>query len=399
MSSCTIPTRADGPDVEPVLGLAHPDPLGSGAPARFSDLTTLRVGGEIATYVEAETEAEIIDAIREADSGGAPFLMLGGGSNILASDEGFEGIVVRDMRRGITGGSDSACSGAMMTAPAGQPWDELVATSVHEEWMGMEALSGIPGTVGASPIQNVGAYGQETGDTLASIRVYDRLDQRTRMFAVGELELAYRDSKLKRSQREPDVGGGRIWGPTGRWVVLEATFQLRLASLSAPIRYAQLAEKLGVQLGERAPSRDVRAAVLELRRSKGMVLDPTDHDSWSAGSFFTNPIVDAARADALPEGAPRYPVTRPNSIAQIGGAPEVIEGLAKTSAAWLIEHAGFGKGYGKGPVTLSTKHTLALTNRGSATAADVRALRDEIVAGVEEAFGITLVMEPVTLTT
>ncbi|HHW83539.1 MAG TPA: UDP-N-acetylmuramate dehydrogenase [Actinomycetales bacterium] len=410
---CVVPIPADGPKVHPVRGMAMEGSAagapgagagrsgspGSGTTPTLAELTTFHVGGEIGTYVEAQTEAEFIDAIRAADAAEAPLLVLGGGSNILPADEPFEGVVVRDMRRGIEGSADSTCVGALITAPAGQPWDELVAHTIQEEWMGIEALSGIPGTVGAAPIQNVGAYGQEVAETLSNIRVYDRLAGRTRLFAMGELQLGYRDSLLKRSLRDPEAGGGRIWGPTGRWVVLEVSFQMRLASLSRPIAYGELARKLDVELGDRANSREVREAVLELRRGKGMVLDPADHDSWSAGSFFTNPILSDDDAAHLPLDAPRYPVTDHTKIASIAGAPVVVEGKVKTSAAWLIQHAGFPKGFALpgSRAALSSKHVLALTNRGGATGAELRELRDHIVAGVEDAFGITLVPEPVIL--
>lgn len=394
--SCVEPEPADGPAVRRVEALAHPGPAGPSP--MFADLTTFRVGGEIAHYVEAHSEEELIATVAAADHDGAPLLVLGGGSNLLASDDPFPGTVVRDMRRGIRAESFSTCAGASMDVPAGHPWDDVVARAVEEEWMGIEALSGIPGTTGATPVQNVGAYGQEVAETISSVRVWDRLERRPRMFSLGELRLGYRDSLLKRSLRDTGVGGGRLWGPTGRWVVLEVSFQLRLASLSAPIRYAELARTLGVEPGERAPSREVREAVLELRRSKGMVLDPEDHDTWSAGSFFTNPILTSEQAGALPDGAPRFPVADHTAIHQIGGAPVVVEGLVKTSAAWLISRAGFEKGHGlPGRAALSTKHALALTNRGGATSADIHALAAEVRAGVRSAFGIDLVPEPVIL--
>ena len=394
--SCVEPEPADGPPVAPVEGMAAPG--GAGPAPTLADLTTLRVGGPIARYVEAHSEEEVIAAVTAADDDGVPLLVLGGGSNLLASDEAFPGTVVRDMRRGIRAESFSTCAGAAMEVPAGQPWDDVVALAVQEEWMGVEALSGIPGTTGATPVQNVGAYGQEVAETISSVRVWDRFERRPRLFALGELQLTYRDSLLKRSLRDPAVGGGRVWGPTGRWVVLEVAFQFRLASLSAPIRYAELARTLGVQPGDRVPSREVRAAVLELRRGKGMVLDAADHDTWSAGSFFTNPVVTAEQAATLPPDAPRFPVADHSAIHQIGGEPVAVEGLVKTSAAWLIAHAGFGKGHGlPGPAALSTKHVLALTNRGGATAADLRALADEVRGGVLAAFGIDLVPEPVIL--
>jgi UDP-N-acetylmuramate dehydrogenase len=374
-----------------------PATVGDAAPARLADLTTLRVGGPVRELVDATTEAELVDAVRAADDAGAPVLVLGGGSNLLVSDEGFDGVVVRDARRGIEGVADSSCAGANLVVPAGQPWDEVVATAVGEGWMGVEALSGIPGSTGATPVQNVGAYGQEVAETLSSVRVYDRLEQRTRMLAVGELGLGYRTSILKRSLTDAGAGGGRTWGPTGRYVVLEVSFQLRLASLSAPVRYAELARRLDVAVGARVPAAEVRDAVLELRRGKGMVLDDADPDTWSAGSFFTNPVLTTEEADArLPEDAPRFPVADHTRIAQIGAAAPVVEGLVKTSAAWLITRAGFDKGFGApGPATLSTKHTLALTNRGSAKAADVLALARTVRDGVQEAFGVTLVPEPV----
>nr|NLD40447.1 UDP-N-acetylmuramate dehydrogenase [Actinomycetales bacterium] len=395
--SCVVPEPANGPTVAPVRGLAHPGAAGDSP--TFAELSTFRLGGAIGTHVETSTEQEFIDAIREADASGAPLLVLGGGSNIVPSDEPFDGVVVRDMRHEIDSIADSTCSGASITAPAGAPWDDVVAHAVQEEWMGLEALSGIPGTVGAAPIQNVGAYGQEVAETLSWVRVWDRLEGRTRMLARGELSLSYRDSLLKRSLRDSDAGGGRIWGPTGRWVVLEVNFQLRLASLSGPVRYAELAGVLDVPMGTRVESRELRLAVLGLRRGKGMVLEDADHDSWSAGSFFTNPIVTDSEAASLPVDAPRYPVVDHTAIHQIGGEPALVEGIVKTSAAWLIQHAGFQRGFSLpgSNAALSSRHVLAITNRGGATGAEVRALRDAVVAGVEESFGLTLVPEPVIL--
>jgi UDP-N-acetylmuramate dehydrogenase len=230
--------------------------------------------------------------------------------------------------------------------------------------VGIEALSGIPGFVGATPVQNVGAYGQEVAGVIARVRTWDRQRSAVRTFSAIECGFGYRDSLFK---REP-----------GRWVVLSVSFQFRLGQLSAPIGYAELAKKLDVEIGQRAPLAAVRDAVLELRRAKGMVYDRADHDSWSAGSFFTNPVLD--ELTQVPDGAPAFPQP---------------DGRVKTSAAWLIEHAGFGKGWGDGPAQLSTKHTLALTNRGQARAADVVALARHVRAGVEDAFGIRLVPEPI----
>jgi UDP-N-acetylmuramate dehydrogenase len=234
---------------------------------------------------------------------------------------------------------------------------------VEREWVGVEALAGIPGLVGATPIQNVGAYGQDVSQTVAQVRVWDRVLKGVRTFANADCGFGYRTSRFKADR--------------DRHVVLDVTFQLRQGSLGAPVQYAELARTLGVELGRRAPLADVREAVLELRRSKGMVLDPADHDTWSVGSFFTNPVVDEAD---LPDGAPAWPQP---------------DGRVKTSAAWLIEQAGFHKGYGAGPVGISSKHTLALTNRGGGTTEQLLALARELRDGVEAAYGIPLVNEPV----
>lgn len=340
-------------------------------------LTTLRVGGPAREVRDAGTEQELIDAVRDADASETPLLMLGGGSNLLVSDAGFDGVVIRDMRADVTLVNDGACGGLSITATAGMPWDPLVEQAVASEWSGFEALSGIPGSTGATPIQNVGAYGAEVSDLVALIRTWDRETGTIRSLPLAKAGFAYRDSMLKRTMTDGP------WGPTPRYVVLQVTFHTRMASLSAPVRYAQLASALDVELGTRVPIADVRDAVLALRASKGMVLDPDDHDTWSAGSFFTNPVVPD---DALPAGAPRYPSGR--------------EGLVKTSAAWLIEHAGFSRGFALAhgsPAALSTKHTLALTNRGGAAADDLVALARALRDGVRDAFGITLVPEPVTV--
>lgn len=362
----------------------------------LADLTTLRVGGQVAELIDAGSEAELLEAVQRADSEGRPLLVLGGGSNLLASDEAFDGVVVRDRRRGVTVRESSACGGADVVVPAGHVWDDVVVEAIDNDWSGIEALSGIPGSMGATPVQNVGAYGQEIGDVLAFARTWDRGRGRIRTFARSELGLGYRTSILKRSMRgepgatddaaTPGTATGQppsAWGPTPRYVVLEVGLQLPLASRSAPIRYAELARALGVSVGERPPARDVREAVLALRGSKGMVLDPADHDTWSAGSFFTNPIVSEEVAAGLPEGAPRFPLG---------------DGLVKSSAAWLISNAGFERGFGlPGPAALSTKHSLAITNRGSATAADIVALARTVRDGVVAAFGIELEPEPVLL--
>lgn len=341
----------------------------------LADLTTLHVGGPAKRMLEVDTEADLIAAVRDCDARAEPVLLVGGGSNLLVADEGFDGTVVRVATRGVQVDDSasceadnlSACGGIILTVAAGETWDDLVARTVAEQWWGIEALSGIPGAVGATPMQNVGAYGQEVQETVWSVRTYDRQEQRVRTFANIECEFGYRTSRFKGSSR---------------YVILDVTYQVRQGELSAPIGYAELARTLGVAVGKRAPLPDVRAAVLELRRSKGMVLDPADHDTWSAGSFFTNPILDATAARALPEEAPRWPMP---------------DGQVKTSAAWLIDRAGFGRGYagGHGRATLSSKHTLALTNRGEASAADLIALAREVRGGVLAAFGVELMPEPV----
>jgi UDP-N-acetylmuramate dehydrogenase len=331
----------------------------------LADLTTIRLGGPARAVIDATTEDHLVETVRIADEGGDAVLVVGGGSNLVVADEGIDSTVVRVLTRGITVDAD-ACSGAMVTVAAGEPWDDVVARAVAEGWVGVEALSGIPGSTGATPIQNVGAYGQEVSQTIASVRTYDRYDRRIRTFAAADCDFSYRHSRFKVQPM--------------RHVVLSVTFQLALGDLGAPVAYAELARTLGIAIGERAPAADVRRAVLALRRGKGMVLDPDDHDTWSAGSFFTNPILSAEQADALPPEAPRF---------------EQPDGSVKTSAAWLIDHAGFAKGHGDAAVSLSTKHTLALTNRGSGTTARLLDLAREVRDGVQRAYGITLVNEPV----
>lgn len=396
----------------PVESLAHA--VGTvPAPTTMAELTTLRVGGPVGGYIEASTEAELVDAVRQADASGTPVLVIGGGSNILAADAGFAGLVVRDARSRVRLLSEDRCGGVEVEATAGTTWDDLVREAVASQWGGFAPLSGIPGTVGAAPVQNIGAYGAEVAELIASVRAWDRARNQPVHLPLSDLALSYRDSALKRSLTDAQVGGGRTWGPTGRWVVLQVVFAVRQATLSSPIAYKQLAQALGVETGRRVPAQQVREAVLELRRSKGMVLDPSDHDTWSAGSFFTNPVLDAVQVRSLPDDAPRFPVVDRSRATSAGGAP-VAEGLVKTSAAWLIDHAGFSRGWslparaaaapgapGSGstapaPVaSLSTKHVLALTNRGGAQAADLARLRDAVVDGVRERYGITLVPEPV----
>jgi UDP-N-acetylmuramate dehydrogenase len=335
-------------------------------PERLADHTTLHLGGPATTFVTATTDDELVAAVSAADDSGEPLLVLAGGSNLVVADDGFPGTVVKVATRGVapdTDGDDATCGGVLVTVAAGEGWDDLVARAVASGWVGVEALSGIPGSVGATPIQNVGAYGQEVAQTVASVRVWDRKLRGIRTFANADCGFGYRHSRFK--------------ADPARHVVLSVTFQFRQGSLGAPVEYAELARTLGVSPGQRAPLEEVRSAVLGLRAGKGMVLDEADHDTWSAGSFFTNPVV---AVDAVPDGAPAWPLDN---------------GSVKSSAAWLIEHAGFTKGYGNGVVSLSTKHTLALTNRGGAHTDDLLDLAREVRDGVEGRFGIRLVNEPV----
>ena len=332
----------------------------------LADLTTLRVGGPAGAVVVADDEATLVAAVRAADARGVPALVVAGGSNLVVADAGYPGTVVVVRTRGVITEADS-CGGAWVTAAAGEPWDALVARAVSERWSGIEALSGIPGSVGATPIQNVGAYGQEVADVVARVRTWDRVDGVQRTFAAADCGFAYRSSRFK---AEP-----------GRYLVLDVTLQLRLSPISGPLPYPELTRALGVPEKGRAGLDEVRAAVLELRRAKGMVLDPTDHDTWSVGSFFTNPILTESQAAALPAAAPRYPTP---------------DGHVKTSAAWLIEQAGVSRGAtsSSGRAAVSSKHTLALTNRGNASAADLLELAGEVRERVRTAFGIVLEPEP-----
>jgi UDP-N-acetylmuramate dehydrogenase len=322
----------------------------------LAGLTTLGVGGIADRVIEVEDAGELIAAVRDADEARRPILLLGGGSNVIAPDRGWDGDVVAVRTRGIER------QGGRLVAQAGESWDDLVAYTVANALAGIEAMSGIPGSTGATPVQNVGAYGQEVAQTISAVRVYDRAEKNEHVLTPAACGFAYRDSRLK---REP-----------GRFVVLDVTFDLDENELSRPVGYAELARRLGVEIGERAPLRDVRDAVIELRRGKGMVLDPADPDSRSAGSFFTNPIVPADRAV---DGCPSWP------------APG---GQAKLSAAWLVQNAGFGRGTREGPVGTSTKHSLALTTEPGATAAELLAFADRIVAAVQAQFGVTLEREP-----
>jgi UDP-N-acetylmuramate dehydrogenase len=338
----------------------------------LAELTTLRLGGPARRLVEAADAGEAVAAVREAEAAGEPLLVMAGGSNLVVADEGFAGTVVRVASRGIT---RSERDGRVeLEVAAGEPWDEVVASGVADGLAGIECLSGIPGATGATPIQNVGAYGQEVAETITRVRAYDRESGEVADLAPEECGFAYRTSAFRRSDRH---------------VVLAVGFGLRRGGDSAPVRYAELARALGVEVGGTAPLPEVREAVLALRRSKGMVLDPADPDSVSAGSFFTNPILDTDAFAALEARAAERlgPQKRPPRF------PEP-DGRVKTSAAWLIERAGFARGHGDGAVRLSDKHTLAITNRGGGTAAELVALARELRDGVRDAFGVTLEPEP-----
>ena len=330
----------------------------SGAPV-LAEHTTFHVGGAAKQFIRVTSQEQLIDVVRDADDRDEPILLLGGGSNMLVPDDGIDGTVVQVATRGITA-EVSSCGGAMVRVQAGENWDEFVGFAVSQEWVGVETLSGIPGAVGATPIQNVGAYGADVASTISAVRTWDREQQRVRTFPAIDCEFGYRTSVFKRHP--------------GRWCILDVSFQFTLGNLSAPIAYAELARALGVDIGQRVDIASVREAVLAIRRSKGMVLDEADHDTWSGGSFLTNPLLSKEEAATLPPEAPRFP------------AGDRI----KTSAAWLIQHSGFSRGYGNPRAGLSTKHVLALTNRGSASADDLVALAREVRDGVEAQWGIRL---------
>ena len=353
----------------------------------LSAYTTLGLGGPAGRLIDAGDEDSLVSAVLDADRAGDPVLVLGGGSNLVVADAGFAGTVVRVASRGVTVTGQEGDT-ALVTAAAGEPWDELVAWSIAAGLSGLECLSGIPGLAGATPIQNVGAYGQEVAQTITSVRVLDRQRAATVTLTSAQCEFGYRTSALKRA------AAGLA---TGRFVVLGVSFALRRQPLSAPVRYGELAARLGVGPGGCVPLDAARAAVLELRRGKGMVLDPADPDTRSAGSFFTNPLMTAAQFAGLQERAAA--ACGPATVVPHYAAddPAAGPGAVKVPAAWLIERAGFGKGYpgdGPGP-RISTKHTLALTNPGAGTTAGLLALAAEITAGVKATFGIELANEPV----
>lgn len=374
-------------------------PAPAPAPA-LATLTTMRVGGVPARLVAPPDWEALVAAALEVWGSGEDWLLLGGGSNTVAADEGFEGTVIRIVTRGIER-LDAPPGRVRLRVQAGEPWDDVVALAVRSGWAGIEALSGIPGSTGAAPVQNIGAYGQELESALLGVELLDHESGEVRRVSREELGLGYRTSVLKRGHEaivlsvDLDLADSTVPGAIG-------------APLSAPIAYAQLADSLGVPLGSRVPLAELRRAVLALRASKGMVLDPADPDSVSAGSFFTNPIVSEHFARSLPADAPRWPTTPPEPATVIGLAggavhPADIPPLAdgpydvKLSAAWLIENTGIRRGFalpGSG-AAISSKHTLAIVNRGGATAADVAQLASYVQARVQAEFGVLLRPEPV----
>ncbi|GAB3695401.1 UDP-N-acetylmuramate dehydrogenase [Corynebacterium nasicanis] len=338
----------------------------------FADLTTLHLGGRPSMVVRCATAGAVAEVVTLLDAHAIPLLVVAGGSNLVVADGDLDLVVVLLADDSLT----VDVSTGRVVAGAGAVWDDVVAASVAAGLGGIECLSGIPGSAGATPVQNVGAYGAEIADVLVRVQLLDRATGEVAWVPAADLELAYRYSNLKF---------------TSRGVVLAIELQLNVDGLSAPLRFGELARRLGG--AERWPVAAVREAVLELRHGKGMVVVESDHDTWSAGSFFTNPVVPVDVADSVQEA-----VRASRGDADADRMPRFdAPGGQKLSAAWLIERAGFAKGHpGEGaPVRLSTKHTLALTNRGAATTADLVALAREVRDGVRSAFGVDLVPEPV----
>ncbi len=340
------------------------------AKQRLGSWTTLRIGGPATRFVEVTSDDELVAVVGECDERGEPVLLIAGGSNLVIGDDGFAGTVVKVSTSGITveKATDGTGYAVLVTAGAGESWDRLVAQMAVDSYSGVETLSGIPGSVGATPIQNVGAYGNEVAQSIESVEVYDRLENKRRKFSADDCEFGYRTSIFKRA--------------LDRWLILRVTLRLERRATSVPIEYADLAKQLRIGPGDCAALEDVRRGVLAVRRSKGMVVDIDDYDTWSVGSFFTNPIVTESAAAAIPTDAPRWPTA---------------DGKVKLSAAWLIDNAGFPKGYQVRPdarASTSTKHTLALTNRGNARAVDIVELASSIRHGVLDRFGLELEPEP-----
>ena len=345
----------------------------------LADYTTLGLGGPARSFVAASTESELIAAVTAADTTDEPVLLIGGGSNLVIADDGFSGTVIHLNTRGVSY-AEAGDGRADVTVSAGEDWDDVVAGTVAEGLAGLECLSGIPGRAGATPIQNVGAYGHEVAEVITTVRVFDRLRRQIQIIPNERCRFSYRTSMFKS-------------GEPGRYVVLAVTFRLASEPLSMPVKYAELAAELDVEMGARAGVGEVRSGVLKIRARKGMLLNPGDPDSRSVGSFFTNPVLNAEQFARLESAAARAP----GATGAPGPVPrfDAGDGLVKVPAAWLIEHAGFGKGYGApGRARISSKHTLALINAGGATTADLLALAREIRGGVRAAFGVALDPEP-----
>ena len=340
----------------------------------LSELTTLRLGGPACTVVDCHDSDAVVATVAACDARHEPILVLGGGSNVVASDAGFAGTVARVMTAGIS--EQPGDGGVTLSVQAGERWERVVDRCVESDLAGIECLAGIPGSTGATPIQNVGAYGQEVAGTVERVLAFDRSTHAIRTLSRDECGFSYRSSAFK--------------AESGRWVVLSVDFRLQASRRSAPIQYGELARALGVAIGDTAPLRDVRDAVIALRTSKGMVLQDGDRDSWSAGSFFLNPVLSPDEAADLQR--------RVRDRLGLGTAPPLFPtaGGVKTSAAWLIERAGFHRGYGSATgIAISSKHTLALTNRGRGTARELLQLGTEIAIKVQRDFGVVLTPEPV----
>jgi UDP-N-acetylmuramate dehydrogenase len=336
----------------------------------LSPRCTMGIGGSARHFLEAGDEAAVRAAVEWAERRGLPLHVLGGGSNLVIADDGVDGLVLQIALRGVK--TREAGVAVELTAAAGEPWDDLVRVTVERGWAGLECLSGIPGLVGATPIQNVGAYGQEVSDTVMAVRALDRRTGQIVGLTPPECGFAYRDSVLK--SRTP-----------GRHIVLAVSYRL-LRGGAPTVRYADVARDLE-RRGIRAPSLgEVRRSVLDIRRSKSMVLEPGDPNGRSCGSFFVNPVLTAAELERIERLAPENP--------SMPRWPEP-DGRVKLSAAWLIEHAGFERGQTDGAVGLSTRHALAIVCHDGARAVDVVAFARRLRARVEERFGIRLVAEPV----
>jgi UDP-N-acetylmuramate dehydrogenase len=335
--------------------------------------TTFQIGGPARWFAEATSEDDIAAGIAFATERKLPLFILGGGSNLLVSDAGFSGLVLRIALAGIV--STGARGSSIVSAAAGEDWDGLVAYAVAADLAGIECLSGIPGTVGGTPVQNVGAYGQEVSQTIVTVRAFDRKNGQFVDLAAADCGFSYRRSIFNSSQRE-------------RYVVSRVDYALR-KDAPANFVYADVARYFAARKIEAPTLAEVRGAVRSIRAQKGMLIVPGDADCRSAGSFFKNPVVPASTLDSLAielkvekQSIPAYP------------APQ---GEVKLSAAWLIERAGFAKGYALGNAGISSRHTLALINRGGASATEVTALRDKVVAAVAARFAVRLEPEPVWL--